>query len=611
MNSIQSAKFKDSDPKFTVRRISNILQQLGIATAKDWLDSEVGTYSLRLTIAGTDIGTNGKGTSHLYALASAYGEFVERFQNLLLSKDDLTRELLLYGDFYYAPDEKTITAEEIKNRRDGIVDVLLSRLFLKDKDVPASDTSIQILDHLNICDDPDVFITLPYYDFKTGEIYYVPYVLTAPLGSTGMCAGNTPEESIVQGLSEILERYVQYEIIQKFITPPTIPRNYIDKYPEIAEIISKIEKTGRYTVMLKDCSLGKGYPVVCTIIIDRHTYSYRVCFGAHPSFDIAAERSLTELFQGNRLSELSNKIELDFSNEGVAELENIISLTHKQYGKYPFQLFDSEPCYAFKPFEEVGSIDNKELLKRLMGKLLSEGHHILIRDVGFLGFPSHHILIPDMNSPKGESFATIQDRIEYFYYKDIMNDLLSITDEQLKQLSTYILYKLNHPNQLFSFGDFCPHTINEMFNDDFISPVLFTALSDFKQDCYKSSAESLGAILSYLENQQSDTYEAYPYIKYLKALSDAHSCGIDDKKTNHILAMFYPAEMVGYITKYTNGEENIFSLMFRQTAPHDCDDTPGNNQYWDIRCRRKELMLGNMPDQRLLKKLYPAYDERR
>lgn len=611
MNSIQSTKFKDSDPKSTIRRIRNILQQLGITTAKDWLDSEVGTYSLRLTITGTDIGTNGKGTSHLYALASAYGEFVERFQNLLLSKDDLTRELLQYGDFYYAPDEKIVSAEEIKSCRDSIVDVLLSRLFLKDKGAPTSDNLFQILDHLNICDDSDKFITLPYYDFKTDEINYVPYVLTAPLGSTGMCAGNTPEESIVQGLSEILERYVQYKVIQTSITPPTIPSIYINEYPEIAEIIRKIEKSGQYTVMLKDCSLGRGYPVVCSIAIDKYAHSYRVCFGAHPSFRIAAERSLTELFQGSSLSSLSNKIELDFTNEGVTELENIISLTHKQYGKYPVQLFDNESSYDFKPFEKVSNMNNGELLRHLLDKLLSEGHHVLVRDVGFLGFPSHHILIPDMNSPKGESFTTIQDRIEYFYFKGIMSDLFNITGEQLKQLSAYILYKLNHPNQLFFFSDFSPHTINEQFNDNFMAPTLFTALSDFKQGCYKSSSEILGSLLSYLENQQLSSNETYTNIKCLKALSDAKSCNIDNKKANHILSMFYPAKAVEFVTKYTNGEENIFSLMFQQISSYACDDTCDKDHYWDIRCRRKELMLNNMPDQKLLRKLYASYAERR
>ncbi|HUV84507.1 MAG TPA: YcaO-like family protein [Methanosarcinales archaeon] len=611
MNSTQSTKFKDSDPKSTIRRINSILQQLGTTTAKDWLDSEVGTYSLRLTIAGTDIGTNGKGTSHLYALASAYGEFVERFQNLLLSKDDLTRELLQYGDFYYAPDEKVVSAEEIKSCRNGIVDVLLSRLFLKDKDAPASDSLFQILDHLNICDDSDKFIAVPYYDFNTDEISYVPYVLTAPLGSTGMCAGNTPEESIVQGISEILERYVQYEIIQKSITPPTIPRNYINEHPEIAEIIRKIEKSGWYDVILKDCSLGKGYPVVCSIVIDRHAHSYRVCFGAHPSFRIAAERSLTELFQGNSLSGLINKIELDFSNEGVTELENFISLTHKQYGKYPVQLFDNEYCYDFKPFKEVSSMNNRELLRHLLDKLLSEGHHVLVRDVGFLGFPSHHILIPDMNSPRGGSFTTIHDRIKYFYFKGIMNNLFSITDEQLKQLSTYILYKLNHPNQLFFFSEFCPHTINELFNDNFMAPALFVALSDLKQGCCKSSSEILGSLLSYLENQQLSTCKVYSYIKCLKALSDARSYNIDDKKANQIISLFYPAEIAEFITKHTNGEKNIFSLMFQQATSYDCDDAPGKDQYWDIRCRRKELMLNNMPDQKLLRKLYASYNERR
>jgi hypothetical protein len=114
-----------------------------------------------------------------------------------------------------------------------------------------------------------------------------------------------------------------------------------------------------------------------------------------------------------------------------------------------------------------------------------------------------------------------------------------------------------------------------------------------------------------LDNQQLSTCKAYSYIKCLKAISDARSCNIDDKKANHIISILYPAEIVEFITKHVNGEKNIFSLMFQQTSSYDCDDTPGKDQYWDIRCRRKELMLNNMPDQELLRKLYASFDERR
>ena len=58
--------------------------------------SSVNTYSLRLCIKGTNIGQNGKGMTKEFALASAYAEFLERYQNgiLVFRQEKPTEEII-------------------------------------------------------------------------------------------------------------------------------------------------------------------------------------------------------------------------------------------------------------------------------------------------------------------------------------------------------------------------------------------------------------------------------------------------------------------------------------------------------------------------------------
>ena len=54
-----------------------------------------------------------------------------------------------------------------------------------------------------------------------------------------MCAGNTKEEALVQGLAEIIERYVMKKIMIEKPALPDVPDDYIHKYPRIYELLKK------------------------------------------------------------------------------------------------------------------------------------------------------------------------------------------------------------------------------------------------------------------------------------------------------------------------------------------------------------------------------------
>ena len=79
LDDYRKSKYKDDTPVATVKRIKDILNKLGIKTSEKYYSPGInGLFSCRITIRGTEIGQNGKGTTPEYALASGYAEFIER-----------------------------------------------------------------------------------------------------------------------------------------------------------------------------------------------------------------------------------------------------------------------------------------------------------------------------------------------------------------------------------------------------------------------------------------------------------------------------------------------------------------------------------------------------
>lgn len=72
---------KDRKPECTVSWIEELLKNIQIETKLTLKVKNDLFYSCRLQIDGLPFGTNGKGVTEEYALASGYAEFMERFQS--------------------------------------------------------------------------------------------------------------------------------------------------------------------------------------------------------------------------------------------------------------------------------------------------------------------------------------------------------------------------------------------------------------------------------------------------------------------------------------------------------------------------------------------------
>lgn len=311
MSEIQLMHYKQKTPEETVQFLQDILKNMKVEVTETWQErSSIGTYALRLDFRGTKIGANGKGVSKAYAKASAYAEFFERYQN------DILGPRVFFGSkfpFLMSPDEKILSSAEIVQNANSFTSLYFSQRGLSgvsDEEKAKAFYDVQKVDY-HIYGLEDKYITLPFYSIKEKKVVYLPKSTYTPFyGSNGMCAGNSPEEALVQGLSEIIERVVQRRIFTEKPALPDVPEEYIQQFPYVYEIIQKLkeqEKEGYY-YFIKDCSFGGQYPVAALIVYEKNTGKYGIKLGCHPDFGVAIERTLTEATQGQDLAEYSKEV---------------------------------------------------------------------------------------------------------------------------------------------------------------------------------------------------------------------------------------------------------------------------------------------------------------
>ena len=466
MDHLGQNKYKENLPLDTVQKIRNILHSLDIYTIDKWTDSKVDEcYSVRVEIAGTRIGQNGKGATPEFALASAYAELMERVQNDLAYTGDYDEDVWEHCGFYYAPDERLMSLKELAQEDNPWIDTILESLRQKDNEIrPPGDALKAVAARLfgseGVKDErfeslkpwsfaipkgcQHDFVAIPFYSLKADRLYYIPVsILKALYGSNGTCAGNTPEEALVQGLSELLERHSNVKIINERITPPTIPEWYLAKYERLYGVIQQIKNMGKYKVIVKDCSLGSGFPVIASVLIDLHLQTYVVKFGAHPVFEIALERTLTEMFQGRDISSAAKSCWLSDGFEHVGRLDNLHNILKVASGQYPQHFFADNHSYEFAPFHENAGKSNSELLRFAVDKLVAKGCDIMVRDVSYLGFCSFQIVVPGYSELFNFGTQRLKEKRTFDSVKKIIRQLPDASDAEVEKLVRYMLYKRN------------------------------------------------------------------------------------------------------------------------------------------------------------------------
>jgi len=332
--------YKACKPIDTIAKTRNILSELSIFLKEEHFPHE-NFSACSLVVASNEIGnidirTNGKGMSIQYSLASAYSEFIERIQNYflfnhlghalkkninLLSEGNSFRQRVekdnLILDFLYDPFESYQKTDDVI---DECYSILAPIFKISDKQ--------KLLEFVKNDLGFQKVLCVPFYAVSEERSINLPIELIfAASGSNGMCAGNTPQEAIIQGICEIMERYAGTKIYYDRLTPPTIPKEYFEG-TLIHKYIEEIEEKRGLKIIIKDCSLGLGLPVMGVIIINPKDNTYNFNLGSDPSPITALERCLTELYQSLG-GVYYNPIETD--NDFINSEINGISIEDKDY----------------------------------------------------------------------------------------------------------------------------------------------------------------------------------------------------------------------------------------------------------------------------------------
>lgn len=164
---------------------------------------------------------------------------------------------------------------------------------------------------------------LPYTRLRDGAQSYIPVNIIGNLYvSNGMAAGNTLREARTQALSEIFERHIKYRIIGEALCLPEVPDEVVARFPNIQAGIAGLRKAG-FGILVKDASLGGRYPVMNVTLVHPRDQGVFSSYGAHPRFEIALERAMTELLQGRRLNALEGFPEPGFDMGEINSVANL------------------------------------------------------------------------------------------------------------------------------------------------------------------------------------------------------------------------------------------------------------------------------------------------
>ncbi|AZD21586.1 OsmC-like N-terminal domain [Pseudomonas chlororaphis subsp. aurantiaca] len=424
---------KDLPLEQTIANMSGILAGLGMKIEiASWRNIVPNVWSLHIRDAQSPMCfTNGKGATKESALASALGEFIERLNCNFFYNDQFWGEEIANASFVHYPDERWFKPGPKDELPSEILDPYCLKIYNRDGELRGSH-----LFDTNSGNEERGIVSLPFVRQSDGEVVYFPSNLIENLYlSNGMSAGNTLAEAQVQCLSEIFERAVKREIIEGEFALPDVPAEVLAKYPGILAGIQGLEAQG-FPVLVKDASLGGEFPVMCVTLMNPRTGGVFASFGAHPSLEVALERSLTELLQGRSFEGLNDLPPPTFEGQAVTEPNNFVEHFIDSSGVVSWRFFSAQSDYEFVEWDFSGQGDdsNTQEAATLFGILEGMGKESYMAVYEHLGATACRILVPDYSE-----IYPVEDLIwdntnkALFFRSDILN-LHSLDEDELQAL---------------------------------------------------------------------------------------------------------------------------------------------------------------------------------
>lgn len=518
------SRFKDVSATTTINKIKEVLQNIELSTYEYWYDTGVSNiFSVRVGICGTNFYTHGKGSRKDYALASGYGELIEYLSNFVHYRS--------YNNFEFFTDtsfSNILVSDEILSDDFGYIPE--QKKWLEYSHINLDRDDIKILESIKI---NNKLVNIPFYKYKSKEKMLIPLeLLNIIYGTNGMVSGNSREEAYVHGICEIIERYVTFEVLNDPSKIKDITSYIRKEYKDLDKIIKDIESNG-YTVMVKDCSLDKGFPVTMIILLDKKNLKYITNFGAHPCLKISVERCLTEVLQARNIDNIQcymNNIYDDFSLNS----DNVDKVFGDGSGIFSPKIFiDTQHHIPNCKFWNTEYNCNKEILNDLLMLIESLGYKLFYRDMSFLEINAYQIIIPGMSE------VTVPNIKEVLYkrYDDtkLRLKLNSLRPESTsEELNSFL--ELLDKNNYESLADFInlpvDSNIFRIFSIDIVKSIVHILMNE-----YEKGYKVIHNYLTYLETEEAESDIIY-YYKILTTILYFKKHNLDDKNIESILTNF-------------------------------------------------------------------------
>ena len=419
---------KDLPLEKTIANMTSILADLGMKIEiSSWRNIVPNVWSLHIRDAASPMCfTNGKGASKESALCSALGEFIERLNCNFFYNDQFLGEDIANSEFVHYPNEKWFQLEADDALPAGILDDYTRDIYDPEGELRGS----HLID-TNSGNRKRGICSIPYVRQSDGQTVYFPSNLIENLFlSNGMSAGNNVNEAKVQCLSEIFERAVKRQIIEQEIVLPDVPQDVINQYPSIVEGIKALEAQG-FPIVVKDASLGGQFPVMCVTLMNPKTGGVFASFGAHPSFEAALERSLTELLQGRSFEGLNDVPKPTFNTMAVSEPENFVEHFIDSTGVISWHFFSAKQDYDFCQWDFSGT--NEEESACLFGMLADMGKEAYVAEFTDIG-SACRILVPDYSEVYPVDDLIWDNTNKALDYREDILNLHTLDDDELASL---------------------------------------------------------------------------------------------------------------------------------------------------------------------------------
>lgn len=524
MQENQNLRGKEVRPDLTISRIKKILDRYGFeCTYKEAPPQLNGCYSSRVTLHG--FGSNGKGYSPEFCMASAYAELLERMQNRAMNvkaRHDSTYSCKMVSLF---------PSSDLEHDLPFCIQTLKEKIIESAVHLSREEAKKQVHDLILRLSTDGRYALRPFYSVESDREVLLPKsFLTLFTRTNGMAAGNTLEEALVQGLSEIFERYVVKRILFDALTPPQIPRSYLKQHhPEIESMIQRIEENPRYKVSVLDASLGKGLPCTGCIIHDQKSLTFGVSFAAHPDRQIALERCFSEAVQGWTLETFSTCSSVSFAPFNRNSWSNARNIFKTSKGAYPISLFGKQPSWAFHPQDEDGPKDNSSMLRGLVMLVKSLGSELFIQDASIMGFPAVYIYAPGISEIFPEDMKTLQEYVSGVEAQRLFTQIRDFTPEKAERLMNIALSRRN----------------DQLENN--LSSLTGTLFEDFVSDAV-GGIDFLSAVCCYYLGRDRDALailSSMPDSTYIRAVRyciKAHQHGMSDAEIYDLMLTIADSE---------------------------------------------------------------------